>query len=386
MSSTGPYATAIRPRVIVKSLRVAVATDEDVAAVRREFDILRSLDVDGVPKAHDLSSDANGFDLVLEDRGGAPLTEYIRSSTFDLEKRLDIAIAMATVLDGVHHQRVVHRDVNPNNVLVDATGAVSLIDFGIATQQAEDHTPVSDPARLEGTLPYLSPEQTGRMNRPVDYRSDFYSLGVTLFELCSGQLPFQADDPMQLVHCHIAVPPPRLDEMREDVPASVGAVIGKLLEKAPEDRYQSAAGLVHDLRSCRDHLAHPSSSFRVGAQDIRDRFSIPRKLYGREKELSTLIMAFDRASHGGVELMLVAGTSGIGKSALVHALEAPVAERRAYFVSGKFDQLRLTVPYSAVAAALGELVRQLLTESDEALQRWKAKVLEALDGHGQLGH
>ena len=379
---------AVRDRdqapVILKSLRVAVATEGDVAAVTREFDILRRLDVDGVPKAHDLSSNANGFDLVLEDRGGVPLAEYIRSSAFDLEKSLDIAIAVATMLDGVHHQRVVHRDVNPNNVLVDATGAVSLVDFSIATQQAEDHTPVSDPARLEGTLPYLSPEQTGRMNRPVDYRSDFYSLGVTLFELCSGQLPFQADDPMQLVHCHIAVPPPRLDNVRQDVPASVGAVVGKLLEKAPEDRYQSAVGIVHDLRLCRDYLHDPSSSFRPGAQDVRDRFSIPQKLYGRENELSTLMMAFDRTSEGGVELMLVAGTSGIGKSALVHAVEAPVAERRGYFVSGKFDQLRLTVPYSAVAAALGALVGQLLTESDTALEEWKAKVLEALDGHGQL--
>jgi predicted ATPase/transcriptional regulator with GAF, ATPase, and Fis domain/tRNA A-37 threonylcarbamoyl transferase component Bud32 len=371
-------------RVIIKSLEVAVATEQDVAAVRREFDILNSLDVDGVPEAHDLVSHANGFDLVLEDRGGTPLAEYMRSATYDLAKRLDIAIAVATVLDGVHRQRVVHRDLNPNNVLVDATGAVSLVDFSIARQQAEDHPPVSDPAQLEGTLAYLSPEQTGRMNRPVDYRSDFYSLGITMFELCSGQLPFQAGDPMQLVHCHIAVPPPRLEELRKDVPWSVGAVIGKLLEKAPEDRYQSAAGIVHDLRWCRDHVHDLSLSFRPGHQDIRDRFSIPRKLYGREEELGTLMKAFDRASQGGVELMLVAGTSGIGKSALVHAVEVPLAERRGYFVSGKFDQLRLTVPYSAVVVALGALVGQLLTESDDALQAWKVRVLEALDGQGQL--
>lgn len=371
-------------RVIIKSLQVAAATEQDVAAVRREFEILSSLNVEGVPEAHDLASDASGFDLVLEDRGGIPLAEYMRRATVGLAESLDIAIAVTTVLDGVHRQRVVHRDVNPNNILVDASGAVSLVDFSIATQHAQDHPPVTDPARLEGTLAYVSPEQTGRMNRPVDYRSDFYSLGVTLFELCSGQLPFQANDAMQLVHSHIAVPPPRIEDLRKDIPWSVGAVIAKLLEKAPEDRYQSAVGVVRDLQWCRDHVDDLSMNFRPGDQDVRDRFLIPRKLYGREAELATLMTAFDRASQGGVELMLVAGTSGIGKSALVHAVEVPLAEHGGYFVSGKFDQLRLTVPYSAVLVALGALIEQLLTESDDALQAWKVKMLEALDGQGQL--
>ena len=316
---------------------------------------------------------------------GARLSpNIIRSSTFDLAARLDIALALATVLEGVHRQHIVHKDINPSNVLVDSTGAVTLIDFSISTRQAEDHLPVSHPNRLQGTLAYLSPEQTGRMNRPVDYRSDFYSLGVTLFELFTGRLPFQAADPMELVYCHMAVPPPQLAEIRQDVPHSVGAVISKLLEKAPEDRYQSALGIIHDLQSCRSHLHQDQEEFRPGRQDVRDRFMIPRKLYGRQDELKTLMSVFDDASQGGVELVLVAGYSGIGKSALVHAVQAPVTERRGYFISGKFDQLKLAIPYSAFVSALGELVRQLLTESDEALQEWKDKLLEALDGNGQL--
>ncbi len=370
--------------VIIKSFLVGMATEEDVAAVKHEFDILSTLSVDGVPRAYGLIPNANAFDLIFEDRGGSTLAEFIRSSDFDLESRLHIAVGIANVLEGVHRQHVVHRDINPANVLVDPTGAISLIDFGIATRQAEDHLPVSHPSRLEGTLPYLSPEQTGRMNRPVDYRSDFYSLGITLFELFSGRLPFQPVDPMELIYHHLAVPSPPLFEARQDVPRSLSAVISKLLEKAPEDRYQSALGIKHDLLSCQEHLQGDPEDFRPGRQDVNDRFEIPRKLYGREREVETLMTAFDRAGQGGVELVLIAGHSGIGKSALVHEVHAPVTEQHGYFISGKFDQLQLTVPYSAFVTALKDLVAQLLTESDEALVAWKDSLLQALDGNGQL--
>ncbi len=373
-----------RAPVIIKSLLVDIATEEDVVAIKHEFDILSGLSVDGVPKAYGLVSHAHAFDLIIEDRGGSTLAEYIRATPFDLGARLHRAIGLATVLEAVHRQHVVHRDINPANVLVDSAGTVTLIDFNISMRQAEDHLPVSHPSKLEGTLAYISPEQTGRMNRPVDYRSDFYSLGVTLFELFSGIRPFQAINPLDLVYHHIAVPPPLLREKRQDVPHSFGAVISKLIEKAPEDRYQSASGIVHDLRLCQEHLQGDSEEFFPGRHDVRDWFSIPQKLYGREDTLQTLMSAFDRAGRGGVEFALVSGYSGIGKSALVHAVHAPVTERHGYFVSGKFDQLRLTVPYSAFVSTLSELIRQLLTESDDALLVWKDKLTEALDGNGQL--
>ena len=370
--------------VIIKSFLVGMATEEDVAAVKHEFDILSALSVNGVPRAYGLIPNANAFDLIFEDRGGSTLAEYIRSSSFDLDARLHIAVGIVDVLEGVHSQHVVHRDINPANVLVDSKGGVSLIDFNIATRQAEDHLPVSHPSRLEGTLPYISPEQTGRMNRPVDYRSDYYSLGITLFELFGGRLPFQAVDPMELVYHHIAVPPPQLTEIRQDVPHSLGAVIRKLLEKAPEDRYQSALGINHDLLSCQGLLQDEPEDFRPGQKDVSDRFEIPSKLYGRQIEVETLMTAFDRAGQGGIELVLVGGHSGIGKSALVHAVHAPVTERHGYFISGKFDQLRLTVPYSAFVTALKDLVGQLLTESDEALMAWKEALLQVLGDNGQL--
>ena len=370
--------------VIIKSFLVGMATEEDVAAVKHEYDILSSLSVDGVPRAYELIPNANAFDIIFEDRGGSTLAKFIRSSNYDLESRLHIAVGIANVLERVHGQHVVHRDINPANVLVDPENGVTLIDFSIATRQTEDHLPVSHPSRLEGTLPYLSPEQTGRMNRPIDYRSDFYSLGITLFELFSGRVPFQAVDPMELVYHHIAVPSPPLAEIRQDLPRSLSTIVSKLLEKAPEDRYQSALGIKHDLLSCQGHLQDDSDEFRPGQKDVSDRFEIPRKLYGRQKEVETLMTAFERAGHGGVELVLVAGHSGIGKSALVHAVHAPVTERHGYFISGKFDQLRLTVPYSAFVTALKDLVAQLLTESDEALMAWKDRLLHALDGNGQL--
>ena len=370
--------------LIIKSLQPGWASDQEVDALTREYKILSSLSIDGVPRAYDLVSHGDNIHLVLEDRGGSTLSEYMRSSKHDVKTGLHIALDLVKVLDGVHRQQVVHRDLNPANVLVDQAGKVTLIDFSISTRQPEHHVPVSHPSRLEGTLAYLSPEQTGRMNRPVDYRSDLYSLGVTLFELFSGRLPFQADDPMELVYCHLAVPPPRVHDIGRDIPRSVGDVIGKLLEKAPEDRYQSALGIVHDLRTCLEHLHDAPEEFRPARRDVRDWFSIPRKLYGRHDESRSLMAAFDRVSLGGVELVLVAGYSGIGKSALVHSVQTPVTDRRGYFVSGKFDQLRLAVPYSAFVAALRELIRQLLTESDDALATWKSKLLTALDGNGQL--
>ena len=373
-----------RARLIIKSLLVDVATDEDVAAVRHEFDVLSHLTADGVPRVRDLLSDGSGFHLILEDKGGVTLAEYARTAPRDLAARLDVAIGLAAVLDQVHLGRVAHLDINPTNVLVDASGSVTLIDFGLSTRQAEEHQPVTHPGRLRGTLPYMSPEQTGRTNRPVDHRSDFYSFGVTVFELLSGRLPFQSEDPMELIYSHLAVPAPGLGLVCDDVPASVAEVVARLLEKTPEDRYQSAQGLLHDLHACRAGLGSAPTAFEPGRRDVGDRFLLPRRLYGRAHETQELLRCFEHACGGGVGLVLVAGPAGAGKSALVHGLQTPVTERRAHFISGKFDQLRLGVPYSALSAAVGGFVAQILTESDDALQAWSVRLRSALGANGQL--
>ena len=371
-------------RHIIKSFLVDVATDEDVAAIRHEFDVLSHLTADGVPRVRGLLSDGSGFHLILEDKGGSTLAEYARTVPRDVVARLDVAISMAVVLEQVHLERVAHLDINPANVLVDESYGVTLIDFGLSTRQAEEYQPLTHPGRLRGTLPYISPEQTGRMNRPVDYRSDFYSLGVTLFELFSGRLPFQSDDPMALIYSHLAVPAPALAAVCGDVPASISAVVAKLLEKAPEDRYQTAQGLLSDLRACRSAPDSELAAFEPGRGDVGDRFLIARRLYGRASETRDLLDCFAQASAGGVGLVLVAGHAGAGKSALVQSLQTPVTERRGYFVAGKFDQLQLGVPYSALAAAVGELVAQILTEPEDALHAWSNRLRSALGANGQL--
>ena len=372
--------------VIIKTVGTDVPTEHDVAELRREYELLSSLSIDGVVKAHEFNSDAGAVQLVLEDRGGVTLAEHLRSD-LDLASRLRMAVEITSVLAELHDNSVLHKDINPGNILVDpASGKITMIDFSISTRLAEEHQPVIHPNVLEGTLAYVSPEQTGRMNRPVDYRSDFYSLGATFFELFTERVPFQAADPMELVHSHMAIPAPSPAAFRGELPASLCMVILKLLEKAPEDRYQSASGILEDLRACQSHVqsGRIPEDFQPGAHDLRDRFSIPKKLYGRQGELKTLVQAFERISRHGAELLLVSGYSGIGKSALSKAVQGPVTEHRGYFVTGKFDQLQRTVPYSALVTALGELVLQLLTETDEALADWSRKLRDALNDNGQL--
>jgi predicted ATPase/GAF domain-containing protein len=247
---------------------------------------------------------------------------------------------------------------------------------------------------LEGTLAYLAPEQTGRMNRKIDYRSDFYALGVMFFELLAGELPFQSADAMELVHCHIAKPIPDLCEMKPEIPKVIGQIVAKLMAKNAEDRYQSALGLKHDLHNCLTQLEETGkiSPFEIGTQDLCDRFTIPEKLYGREKEVSQLLAAFDRVSvpplspltKGRTEMMLVAGFSGIGKTAVVNEVHKPIVRQRGYFIKGKYDQFQRNIPFSAFVQAFRDLIGQLLSESDEQLPIWKTNILAAVGDNGQV--
>jgi predicted ATPase/GAF domain-containing protein/anti-anti-sigma regulatory factor/tRNA A-37 threonylcarbamoyl transferase component Bud32 len=381
------YRNADREPVVVKLPGSDRPSPRETARVRHEYLICRDLDASGAVRAYALEGVGQGLALVLEDFGGQPLSDLLRAGRLDLEKALQIAAALADALGAVHEQKIIHKDIKPQNVFINpATGVVKLTDFGIATRLSQEASKEAPPRALEGTLSYMSPEQTGRMNRVLDYRTDFYSLGVTLYEMLTGVLPFAATEPIELVHSHIARTPPSPRERVPELPAMVSAIVMKLLAKAAEDRYQSAYGLKADLDAClsRSAAGQAIEPFRLGQKDAAGVLRVAQKLYGREVETATLLAAFERASAGGAELLLVSGYAGVGKSALVSEIHQAIGRKGGLFGGGKFDQLSRNVPYTAVAAALQGLVRQLLAGPEEALARGRRDLLAAVGGNGRL--
>ncbi|MGG6238368.1 AAA family ATPase [Nodosilinea sp. AN01ver1] len=373
--------------VIVKQLRADYPSLEDITRLRHEFKILASLDHPGIIKPIGLEAHQNGLALVLEDFGGIALKDYLGQQPLAIAEFLEIALQLVDALISLHQNRIVHKDINPQNIVIrPQSRRVKIIDFSIASRLSQESSAASNPTLLEGTLAYLSPEQTGRMNRAIDYRSDFYSLGVTFYEMLTGQLPFQSTDPLELVHSHMAKTPVAPDQVKADLPLPLADVVMKLLAKTAEDRYQSASGLRADLSICQTQLEETGTitGFPVGQLDCFSQFLIPQTLYGREIEVATLLTAFEQVSAGATELMLVSGYSGIGKTSLVNEVHKPISRQRGYFISGKFDQFKRNVPYASLAQAFQDLMRQLLTESNDRIASWKAKLLQALGPNGKI--
>ena len=322
----------------------------------------------------------------MEDWGGVALGKYLQQQSLTLTDVLAIALQITDILHDLSQHRVVHKDIKPANILIHPdTKQVKLIDFSIASLLPKETQEIQSPNILEGTLAYLAPEQTGRMNRGIDYRADFYALGVTLYQLLTGQLPFPSDDPLELMHCHIAKLPLPANQVNPDLPEQVAAIVAKLMAKNAEDRYQSALGIKHDLAHCLTQWQETGTiaAFALGSRDLSDRFLIPEKLYGRQTEVQTLLDAFDRVAAGASELMLVAGFSGIGKTAVVNEVHKPITRQQGYFIKGKFDQFNRNIPFSAFVQALQDLMGQLLSESDEQLAQWKAQILAVVGENGQ---
>jgi PAS domain S-box-containing protein len=339
--------------------------------------------------------------LILEDKPGEPLgrlfdepvsrapgTQRSAEPATELGLFLRLAVGLAAAVSEMHRRGIVHKNIKPAHILVDAaTGQVWLTGFGIASRLPRERQTPEPPETIAGTLAYMAPEQTGRMNRSIDCRSDLYALGVTLYQMLTGSLPFTVGEPIEWVHCHIARQPMAPSERIANVPAGVSAIIMKLLAKAAEDRYQTAAGLERDIRRCLTqwHAERRIDDFPLGEHDIPDRLLIPEKLYGRARDVETLLAAFDRVVHSGApELVLVSGYSGIGKSSVVHELHKVLVPPRALFAAGKFDQYKRDIPYSTLAQAFQRLIRPLLTKSDDELGRWRDALLEALGPNGQL--
>src|SRR5882724_7855319 len=325
--------------------------------------------------------------LLLEDPGGGSLAPLL-GRPMEMGRFLRFATGLSAALRHVHEHGLIHKDIKPANVLVDfATGQVWLTGFGIAAHLPRERQSPAPPESIAGTLAYMAPEQTGRMNRSIDARSDLYAFGVTLYQMLTGSLPFTAADPMEWVHCHIARKPVPPRERLETIPAAVSAVILKLLAKTAEERYQTAAGLERDLRRCLAawEAQHRIDAFPLGEQDTPDRLLIPQKLYGREREIDTLLAAFDRViTSGQPELVLLSGYSGIGKSAVVNELQKALVPARGLFASGKFDQYKRDIPYTTLGQAFQILVRSLLSRSEVELGRWRDSLNEALSPNGQL--
>jgi predicted ATPase/signal transduction histidine kinase/CheY-like chemotaxis protein/tRNA A-37 threonylcarbamoyl transferase component Bud32 len=443
--------------VILKVLKEDYPTPQELVRYKQEYEITRSLNFDGAIAAYSLENYQRTLVIILEDFGGLSLKQLMNNPVgavppclplppclppppcLPLPEFLNIAIETAEILGHIHSRNIIHKDINPTNIVFNPeTGQVKIIDFGISTQLTRENPTLKNPNVLEGTLAYMSPEQTGRMNRTLDYRTDFYSLGVTFYEILSGKLPFDTTDAMELVHCHIAKVPIPLHQINKEIPQALSDIVMKLIAKTAEERYHSAWGMKADLESCLTQLQTTGniSEFPLGTADISDKFQIPQKLYGREAEVETLLAAFERVAgreeegergregerergregerergRGGerergregekenylassqskiqnpkskIEMMLVAGYSGIGKSALVQEIYKPITEKRGYFISGKFDQFQRNIPYSAVVDAFKQLVQQLLTESEQQLNQWKEKLLTTVASNGQI--
>ncbi|MDZ8050201.1 MAG: protein kinase domain-containing protein [Aulosira sp. ZfuVER01] len=396
--------------VILKMMQNESPNFSEIIQFRNQYTIAANLDIKGIVKPYSLEEYGNGYVLVMEDYGGISLSSYLKqhitSGKLTLEEFFPIAITITETLGELHQQRIIYKDVKPANILIHPkTKQVKIIDFSIASLLPRETQQLQNPNVLEGTLAYISPEQTGRMNRGIDYRTDFYSLGVTFYELLTGKLPFTSSDPMELVYCHIAKQP-TLWEVKsqkskvksEEIPQVLCDIVMKLMAKNAEDRYQSAAGLKYDLELCFGQWQQKKAiaPFQLARKDISDRFLIPEKLYGRQNEVETLLAVFDRVAGNQeqidqisdlspqIELILIEGFSGIGKTAVVNEVQKPIVRHRGYFIEGKFDQFQRNIPFSAFVQALQDLMAQILTQSDAQVTQWKNEILTALGDNAQV--
>jgi predicted ATPase/signal transduction histidine kinase/CheY-like chemotaxis protein len=379
--------------VVIKILRNPAPSFDRLMQFRHQYDIGKSLDLPNVIRTLAFEPYQNSHALILEDCGSISLQSYVyRSGVLGetpqkLITFLQIVTQIAEALDGLYRHRIIHKDLKPANILIHPeTRQIKLIDFSLASRLPKETQAIENANTLAGTLAYMSPEQTGRMNRGIDYRSDFYALGVTCYELLTGQLPFISTDPMELVHSHIAKQPVPVRQLNPSTPLMLSEIVSKLMSKNAEDRYQNAFGLKHDLELCLTQLQDLGKIglFVLGERDPSDRFTIPEHLYGREPEVAVLLNAFERVSKGLTEILLVAGSSGIGKTAIVREVHKPIVRQRGYFIKGKYDQFQRNIPFSAFVQAYRDLMGQLRSESDAQLQAWKMQILTALGENAQV--
>lgn len=366
---------------ILKAFKSQYISPKNIASLQHELSVSKKIDSEYVIKGLELIQTETNWVLVMEDFHGVTLSSIQQEKNLNLKTVLSIAIGIAKGISDIHRQFIIHKDIKPQNIIVNISQKkIKIIDFGISTLLSKEAQAIINPEAFEGSISYISPEQTGRMNRSIDYRTDIYSLGVTLYEMLVGELPFQAHDLMELIYMHIAKPitPPHM--VKNYIPLTLSRIVGKCLEKEPENRYYSAYGVCNDLEECLKQLLEKGEieDFLPGTHDVFDRFSIPEKLYGREKELEILETQVEKANYG-TALTIVTGYSGIGKSSFVMEMQ-----RKGYFIVGKFDQLKINTPFHAFVLAFQNLIDQLLAESRDNVQIWKKEILDSLGSNAQL--
>ncbi|HYX36119.1 MAG TPA: ATP-binding sensor histidine kinase [Oligoflexus sp.] len=374
--------------VILKVLNEAdQVTLCDLRRLEHEYTISSNLDLPSIVKPISMSKYEGRPVLVMEDFGGTSLEHFLKNP-LTVSDFLTLAIKITESLKSIHEKNVLHLDIKPQNILLKrSTNEIRIIDFGIATSFVSPYRIPNNPYTPQGTWPYIAPEQTGRMNRAIDFRSDLYSLGVTFFQMLTGELPFSAKDPLEWVHCHIARRPPSPTEINPTVPGVLSNIVLKLLAKTPEDRYQSAAGILADLLHCETEFASRGHviTFTLAQQDISDTLQLSQKLHGREDEVAKMVACFESCvEHDTPVACLLGGYSGVGKSALVRELYKPVVQRHGYFITGKSEQYKRNIPYFPIVQAVTELLQQILSESEEKLLVWRSQILEAVGTNGKV--
>ncbi|PRP90391.1 protein kinase domain-containing protein [Enhygromyxa salina] len=385
--------------VVLKTVASGRPGSQAIARLRREWEIGQMVVHANVVRYLSFEVAGPAAAIVMEDFEGVSLAERIPAHGFSIDRLLEIAVQLARGLSAIHARGVIHKDVKPHNILIDADGEhLKFIDFGVSARLDDGEQLTISPSRLEGTLAYISPEQTGRMNRALDHRADLYSLGVTLYELLCGQVPFAAADALELVHCHLAKLPDPPTDLRPETPEQLSRIILKLLAKAPEDRYQTSRGLHHDLLRVRDLLRlhandrvrEPTSlglsvpPFELGAHDRGPELRVSTKLFGRDLELETLERAWAQTQRGDATIVLISGSSGVGKSALVSELETRLRARPGTFISGKFSQLGGGAAYEAFATAFRTLAGRILGAGMDEFSSWRARLSDALAINGRI--
>jgi predicted ATPase/GAF domain-containing protein len=387
--------------VVIKVLKGEYPDPERIVRFKREYEILKNLTLDGTIKAYSLENYNKSCAIIMEDFGAESIKKILEKRKLDLNELLKNAIYLSDILGQLHQMNIIHKNLNSTNIVWnEETDKIKIIDFGISTVLSREIAAIQNPNEFEGTLSYISPEQTGRINRMIDYRTDMYSLGITLYEIMTGQLPFAAGDAMELIHSQIAkapIPPHKLRStlFNEESKGTeiLSKIIMKLMSKTAEDRYLSYFGLKYDLEKCFKYLKKNQTlsglDFKLGENDFSEKLQIPQKLYGREAEIVILLDAFKRVCtrpYAGQpsEMMMVTGYAGIGKSALVNEIRISIVENRGYFITGKFDRFKYNIPYSALTRAFQDLMRQILMESESQVEQWKTNILEAVGPNGQI--